>query len=470
MCFQPILLDNPTCRRLWKIKSALYVNGNISHYNSLNSIYEVSGYTKKGVKNTDPEEIDNIVNNNYIIVHGYRINCFISAPCGRCDSCKEKRRREYESRALFEAADFPQIYFFTLTYSNTYLPACGLCRRHVQASMKIFRERLARWYSKTYSVELEEARLATSFRVLYVGEYGTDPRYSQRPHYHGLFFFKNYIPDSALPFIYNILKQSWKYGKRIDFQKCRQPDASARYICKYITKQDYQDVPQGKNPCFIQGPSKNGGLGASNLQRYLYDIIHSPNKQIELRVGSKLVKVTIPSFLLKKIFPSFSDKIKGITDVFTNLYEVRDEMIARIEQDPFTHVHDPRIIDDVLQDYSFLLVSKKRYSQEYLREQFDTEVEPTPKREVKVYSMLTDEALNKFYFDTMFSLVQCLPRNEEEFFDEYCGKVRWLHNLKLPDLSFDERCKLETKKIYKNKNYVEKVMLSNFFDISLHMN
>lgn len=470
MCKSPILLTNPNVLKLWRKADYYVVDGNICDYISFNKMKHLCGYSKQ-FKNSfevesDPEKIDYIVNNNYIVVNGIRINAFISAPCRRCDVCLNSRRLETEARCLFEAADLPNLYFFTLTYSDLWLGDGNLDSRLVSGFLKRFRENLAYAYSKKFNVSLSDAREQTFFRCVYVGEYG---KLTQRPHYHGIFFFKNSLHPRYDSWLYEVFAKSWEYGYILDLQRVKNPAASARYICKYLTKQSFYNAPEGKTPCFIRTPRKCG-LGCYKLGTHLEDIINSKDNTIKLRIGSQLVKVRIPKFILEKVFPSFSRLYGSLADGFYVLDQVRAEMRYRVENDPFTHCFNTEKFDDIISSSDYLRqglksrcsVKFQSYMEEYTHIPYSD-----PYCSLLYFGSYTDEELNN-EFNNLLEWIQGLP-SEDEFFSIISKKLRWQNNLVIPERSYKEKVAFSEKNIFSNENYVRKKMLNENFDLSLQL-
>lgn len=457
--------------RLWPFRTDCYFNGqhnklpnlSFNQYTALCGAYEGQSFI------TNAEQIDKVVKNSYIYVSNHRVNTFIAAPCGRCIACQDFRRREYESRALFEAADYPNLFFFTLTYSDKHLPKCGLFRPHVVQFLKLFRETLAYKYSKFFNVSIEQARIDTRFRVFYCGEYATDPRYTRRPHYHGILFFEKPVPQRWFNWFRKIFRKCWHYGRRFDLQYVKNPVASARYICKYITKQNINVAPEGKNPCFVQGPTQCG-LGSSKLENHLEDILMSTDNRVYLHIGRQVCNVRIPKFLLTKIFPTFSRLYRTekkslfdskLCDIFYDLELIRQELLYRQETDPFCfyNVHD---FDYIFFSFDWLRVTMKRNSvdvERMLIRKFDT---------TAYYQQFDTKSLLDEYLTTLHRLFDFLP-TPQEFIEQFSKKLEWQNKLQIPDLPYEKRLQSQTNVALNNLNYVKSRMLGNEICLSLQM-
>lgn len=462
---------NPTAYKFLGKVDYYIVDDNICDYITLSDIKEIVGFYEKDYnglihKCSDPEKIDYIINHNYLVKDGVHIPIFISCDCRRCSDCLNSKRQEYECRALFEACDHPYMFFFTLTYDDDHLPNFGLFPRHVSSFIKRFRENLAYSYSKRFNVSLEDARDITFFRCLYVGEYG---KRTQRPHYHGVFFFKNYIPITLINWLYEIYKKSWIYGRILDLQLIRDPVASTKYITKYITKQQMFPAPKGKTPCFIRGPHKCG-LGAYCLGSHLDDILHSTDNTVKLRINDRVVSVRIPKFLIQKIFPCFSRKYGGFKDILFELNNIRDELKVRNLLDPFTHSLDPTPFDVVLRSCSWITRGSTSLCSKALRDKIEsyTRLPFSSESVVEYYKDFSDEELNKFYKAGIDILVNCAP-TLSDFFSECKLKYEYYQKMQIPDLTYSEKRKRLEKSKLNNVNFVEKRMLNENFDLLLHL-
>ena len=122
----------------------------------------------------------------------------IQVPCGECAECKELKRTEWYYRTYYEAMSCfdsnGYVLFDTLTYRDEELP-------HVSEFIDIDSE----WDASCFDVEdyrLFFVRLrmalqreigwnpAHCLKYFLTSEYGTDDRYTHRPHYHVLFFVR----------------------------------------------------------------------------------------------------------------------------------------------------------------------------------------------------------------------------------------------------------------------------------------
>lgn len=243
---------------------------------------------------------------------------FVLCPCGHCVDCRESYRKEIEARAVIEAAHSGTVLFYTLTYDDVHLPSYGLCKSHVVDAFKRLRTYINRHLD-----------FSITFTHVYVGEYGTDPRYTMRPHYHGLLFIKEALTPLQILEFYRLftgqhicyqehdLDGFWPFGQRFDLQVARNPLALTKYVTKYITKQylylnDSDFTPLARkvkgyqNPMFVQLP-KRIGLGCRYIHEYADAILNTTDPFLHVRMmNGQLTKVRIPAIFIKKLIPSLS--------------------------------------------------------------------------------------------------------------------------------------------------------------------
>lgn len=445
MCLNPILLYNPVAIRMWDSKDSVIKNNEVLHNFSKNISFNtyaaLCGFYKNGKKLDNIHDIDNIVKSNYIIVNGCRINTFISAPCGRCAACLNQKRKEYRSRLLFEASDSACMCFFTLTYNSIWYPALGLVRDDVSRFLKRFRINLQRSYVRKFHCNYNEAVDSVSFRCFYCGEYG---KRTKRAHYHGLLFFKHDIIK-----YYGLVKKaftdSWNKGF-VDFQFCKNPSASASYVSKYITKQTLEDTPAGMNPCFVQGPSRNGGLGCSNLEKYKNEIIKSKSFVIFINVCGKCIRCKVPSTLINKIFSQFGRCFSNVNDYFYIMDLCFNEIRSRKDTDPLFRDHKCCIArydySRVLELRGFLrLGSRSEHSTIYDWKDIKNQI-----------SNFSDTDL--FYtFDCIRDIIMALP-SRDQYISEFLSKQRWLQTIDFPTINLDEQ---NVKSLNEYENYLNEV-------------
>lgn len=253
---------------------------------------------------------------DYVREHFYVFNSdtgethplFFAAPCGRCDDCLKSKYAELSSRLQFEALSYPKecrVIFFTLTYDDKHLPADGVSREHITDFINLLHQKCTR------------AGLPQGFRTFIVSEYGTDPRFTHRPHYHGLIFGLDLSTYGHIKLFTRCILRAWRWRGRLDWQFARSAHGVSKYCTKYVIKGLNKDfVPTGKNPNFISYPIKSGGLGVNALKNPLIldKVLDSTDGTItvstlefgEAGCCAGVSRIRIPRFIIDKLFPSFS--------------------------------------------------------------------------------------------------------------------------------------------------------------------
>ncbi len=322
MCLAPSLLLNPQARYFLSNNPAsctTYFAGKDYLYNTIlaDTIFNEL-LRSKDRKQYSALEIYEHYRNSFIYSNGNRYPLFVLCSCSHCVECRESYRKEIESRAIIEAAHSGTVLFYTLTYSNTHLPRYGLDKQHVVGAFKRLRQYINRHLD-----------FGVTFTHVYVGEYGTDPRYTMRPHYHGLLFVKEVLTPLQILEFYRLftgnhicyeehdLDGFWPYGERFDLQVARNPLALTKYVTKYITKQylylndsDFSPlalkVKGYQNPMFVQLP-KRIGLGCRYIHEYADAILNTTDPFLHVRMmNGQLTRVRIPAIFIKKLIPSLS--------------------------------------------------------------------------------------------------------------------------------------------------------------------
>lgn len=142
-------------------------------------------------------------------------------PCGRCQSCLDKRKKTWANRIMMEASAHAENSFATLTYETDPVSL-------VPVHLRDFIKRL-RW---AVAAKSPGKRL----RYFAVGEYGD---VSQRPHYHLALFG---YPECQMGLLRkqpcpcescSLIRETWGFGL-IDLGSLN--IKSAQYIAGYVTK------------------------------------------------------------------------------------------------------------------------------------------------------------------------------------------------------------------------------------------
>lgn len=158
-------------------------------------------------------------------------------PCGQCLPCRLNRRRLITHRLMLESHCHEFSSFFTLTYSDEYLPENGsLDPRHVTLWLKRLRRALGADRPLRYYV---------------IGEYGDE---TFRPHYHPILFGVSSIEHA-------LVHGTWGMGNVYPGELNLK---TAQYVAGYVTKKmTKHDDPRllGRYPEFAR-MSLRPGIGA----------------------------------------------------------------------------------------------------------------------------------------------------------------------------------------------------------------
>lgn len=296
--------------------------------------------------------LDTFKNYNLVLPTGEMINLYTPVPCGKCILCREKRAKEWATRATCEtaAATFPP-FFITLTYEKEYLPVDGVEKRDVQLFLKRFRENYVRIYGERLNL-----------RYFAVGEYGS--KYG-RPHYHLLLWNIPHNPQDVkrLDDIRMLVEYSWctkitkvEYDKekkynRFSFEKlyygkvCRlffrkigrvdvSPDrgCSSAYCMKYMHKPAFCP-PNYNNPSFYLSSRKNGGIGVPYLNSHLEEFrSHVGMTKLPVPVKNDIKEFGLPRCFKDKLWPPVSAALPAGTRYhFERFYECYHYLLSVCE-------------------------------------------------------------------------------------------------------------------------------------------
>lgn len=296
MCLSPIIVLNPAFPRLCNSFTSYVTPSGIY------SIDPLESFTFGSMPDTifRPKymgvTLDNIDKFYFVNVCGETLPMFIACPCNKCLECSESRRVQICNRMNLEAAysSFTPL-SLTLTYNDSSLPSDGVSVRDVQLFIKRFRTNWFRLFGEVSPI-----------RFAFFSEYGVDPAFTRRAHYHAALFnveiskFPNY-----LEFIH-FLEKTWNKG----FVYCRTIDdgKGISYLSKYVTKGT--NVPLGKNPNFwLASRGKLGGLGSPCLsdESFIAQLIQNSDFRVTIRVCGTVKTITCPTYIYKKVFPRLSE-------------------------------------------------------------------------------------------------------------------------------------------------------------------
>lgn len=308
MCFNPRYIVHPTLNRILKRHNfdSVYLDGRVE--SNLGIIYKFLKDPASYKKLT--ESCPDYVRYNYYVCDsttGETHPIFFACPCGKCNDCAASKYGELAARLQFEVLSYPaecRVIFFTLTYDNKHLPNDGVSKSDVTD------------FINKLHVYAKRRGLSDGFRTFVVSEYGTDPRFTHRPHYHGLIFGLDLTEYGMIKSFNKAFRSAWRRG-RVDWQFARSNHGVSKYCTKYVIKGlNKLFVPDGKNPNFISYPRKSGGLGVNALKvpAIVDKIMKSTDGSITVKTHEYgedgfcfgVSRIRIPRFIIDKLFPNFS--------------------------------------------------------------------------------------------------------------------------------------------------------------------
>ena len=184
----------------------------------------------------------------------------LEVPCGRCAECKKNKRLEWYFRAYHQCQDTINtggyVYFDTLTYSDENVPHLShfvdITQMKDCADFMCFNNVHWRNFLKNMRRQLHFHFKGCTFKYFLTSEYGTDERYTHRPHYHILFFIKgpihpfdfsklvskcwNYGRTDGLPFHTQAYVAEHVYGYNLEFAQNGTPFEICTKVCNYVSK------------------------------------------------------------------------------------------------------------------------------------------------------------------------------------------------------------------------------------------
>ena len=187
----------------------------------------------------------------------------IQVPCGKCHCCRVSKMQRWVAPLAREASQWKYVFFFTLTYSEKFLPRFDILNYVPKKEQKERYNELV-FASKDY-LELVEYMLPfcptkdiqlflkrlreiiyrkigqrSTFRYFISSDYGST---LFRPHWHGIIFTNNdYVASNMSSFVFN----SWSLlhkasGKRYSLGRieCEPAISAGRYVSSYIQAIDH---------------------------------------------------------------------------------------------------------------------------------------------------------------------------------------------------------------------------------------
>lgn len=417
MCLNPFIKVNDKAFSLVDSAETIVLDGvRFRGVPSHQQIMRLSGYDKLNIVDNycqdSPELVDTFKDNNYIYFHGHKLSLFSVCPCGKCTECHYCKVTEFESRILMEAAAFPEMYFFTLTYDDKHLPSEGLRK----SDMVLFNKRLRFRIFKQFGARV---------RLVYCGEYG---KTTHRPHYHGLIFFDRLLSMSEryqFFALFNHTKQYrsehpdtdniWPLGFRRDIQFCKNPGASARYLSKYVTKQQLAkpDLSYHYTPEFIQTP-RGCALGCTELHKYDDFMAKTNTGSLRLRVCGQISTTKVNRKMVDKYYPNLSTFVPGYRHILSEFNLLLREIDAR---------ELGWLPDDIVNDAYFhvkylnnLVLSTRQRNRNLCMEQFISHMTDTELCDNLFY--LSNQIIHQFPTESEY---HSLVLKKQNFFDRICN-------------------------------------------------
>lgn len=220
---------------------------------------------------------------------------FMPVCCGKCTECHDHRCSELRSRMMLEQmyyGDIPPI-MVRLSYAPCHLPPDGVCKDHICK----FHRRLHDYF--------RHQDLPNDWRIITFSEYSPE---MGRAHYHCVVFGLDFNDFHKFISFHDIVQRCWPFGY-VHTKRCWSLGA-LRYVSKYVSKDVYVNVPEGKNPNFWHGPRREGGIGSRFLELAdLKNIIDADYPYVSFQSMGKVEKVFLPRYLREKIHGSLKDFI-----------------------------------------------------------------------------------------------------------------------------------------------------------------
>lgn len=181
---------------------------------------------------------------------------YLNVPCNKCAECKDKKRLEWHFRSYHEVNSIIQhggyVVYDTLTYSEDNVPHLSdfidTDKLQIQ-DFYCFNTMHWRNFLKNLRRHLDYHYPTVKLRYFLTSEYGTDERYTHRPHYHVLFFVNN---KKLHPIdLSRLISKLWTYGRTdgIDYHDMNYfsdnvfgydigfgHNSDVLKVCSYITK------------------------------------------------------------------------------------------------------------------------------------------------------------------------------------------------------------------------------------------
>lgn len=157
-----------------------------------------------------------IPNQTKYVSLSYSDRFLLEIPCGRCAECASVMSSQWYYRSSSEFDSLPSdgyVMLDCLTYSNKYLPRLSQFWSFLdkkRENFSCFNYRHVRNFVENLRIKLKRLGYNDTFRYFLSSEYGTDDRYTHRPHYHVMFYISSGIDPLLLS---RLISQSWLFGR-----------------------------------------------------------------------------------------------------------------------------------------------------------------------------------------------------------------------------------------------------------------
>lgn len=208
-----------------------------------------------------------------------------NVPCGKCEECKNRKRRDYELRGIKEYQKQNTMIFITLTYNEENLPRTKLLgipqfsKDDITKYIKRLRENIYNHIAKKEKRDKTEIRKSEVIKYLVTSEYGEERK---RPHYHAIISIPN---KSYYMELINIIQKTWTKGFTMlgnNFGIVNSING-IKYVTKYITKssgeEQYEKEIEKKYQEAIKNYTEKGRkILQAEWENYQHKFFHISNE------------------------------------------------------------------------------------------------------------------------------------------------------------------------------------------------